>query len=297
MKTALKKIFLALFVAISICGNEIAYASPETAPSSWPLIMSTYLGGSGQEGSHEFPFFMDAVEDSRGNLIVAAITTSTDLPTIPGNYQCTTCGGIDILIAKLSPDLTSILAMVKLGGNGEDTYPEIALGNGGRIYILARTTSTNYPSTADAYSRSRRGPTDFVITAFDSLLSTIVASTYFGGYGNEDFPNMVIGTDGDIYVSGHVDANRVPTTPGAFRTTFAGGGSDCFVSRFSPNLDTLKASTLIGGRYFETSGDIDLFPNGDVVIGLGTDSDNYPTTAGAYATALHGQVIPGENVD
>jgi hypothetical protein len=56
----------------------------------------------------------------------------------------------------------------------------------------------------------------------------------------------------------------------------------------------LKASTLIGGRYEDRTGEMELLSNGDVVIGVSTESDNYPTTPGAYNTSYHGTPAPGE---
>lgn len=290
-----KTFLAALLLAVSSFADRMVKTTHNSNPPGWPLIMSTYLGGSGEDGSHEFPYYMDAIEDANGNLYIAAITTSTDLPTVPGSYQCSTCGGLDIMVAKLSPDLTSILAMARIGGSGEDTDPRIALGVDGRVYLLARTASANYPTTVNAYRRSRRGSSDFVITAFDSGLSTVVASTYFGGYGIEYAPSLATNDLGDVYISGHVDANGVTTTAGAAQPDFGGGANDCFVSGFSPNLDALKASTLLGGKYSEEAGGIALFSNGDIVVGLGTHSDNFPTTEGAYDTSFHG--TPGECVE
>jgi hypothetical protein len=283
-----------LTLATAVFGGATSERIAKISPLNWPLLMSTYIGGSGQEGSVQYTGLLDATTDVHGNVIIVTMTTSMDLPEVPGGYQCGSCAGTDLMIVKLSPDLTTLLAAVKLGGNGLDDFAKVTVAGDGRIYIAAQTTSSDFPTTPGAYSRTLRGTQDVVVSVFDSSLTTLVASTYFGGSGWELWPDIDVSPEGDVFIVGLVDGYGVPTTAGAFQRSYAGGSVDCFVARFSRNLDTLKASTMVGGRYEDRSSDIHVCSNGDIVFGVTTESDNYPTTPGAYNSSYHGAPAPGQ---
>ena len=63
---------------------------------------------------------------------------------------------------------------------------------------------------------------------------------------------------------------------------------DGFISRLDPNLQTLTHSTFLGGDGTENLNSMELDENGDIFVEGNTDSNDYPTTAGAYQVALAG---------
>ncbi|MCO6450242.1 MAG: thrombospondin type 3 repeat-containing protein [Caldilineales bacterium] len=119
---------------------------------------------------------------------------------------------------------------------------------------------------------------------------TIDFSTFLGG-GSIDF-GMAIDTDsdGNIYVCGATDSSAFPTTDGAFDESH-NGGRDAFITKYDAS-GNLLASTLVGGS---SGGDpegcfamvVDA-GTGDVYFAGGTNSPDFPATAGAYDTSHNG---------
>ena len=92
---------------------------------------------------------------------------------------------------------------------------------------------------------------------------------------------------GNAYVTGYTASTDFPTTPGAFQTTY-GGNQDAFVTKLNPTGTALVYSTYLGG----TSGDyglgIAVDTAGNAYVTGGTESTDFPTTAGAYQTTYGG---------
>ena len=81
------------------------------------LTASTFLGGSGRDGRLEVPVAVDA----DGNVFVAGRTSSLDIPYTIGAYDTVYNGGAnDVIVAKLSADLSTLLACTYVGGSGDD---------------------------------------------------------------------------------------------------------------------------------------------------------------------------------
>ncbi len=103
---------------------------------------------------------------------------------------------------------------------------------------------------------------------------------------------------GNIYITGGAFSAQFPTTPGAYDTTFATGGTslgadgpaDVFVMKFTPQ-GQLIWSTLIGGPNYDRAYAIEIASDGSVVV-AGRAGDQFPTTAGAVQTVFAGDTQP-----
>jgi hypothetical protein len=103
---ALKRIALAMLVATA------ARATPAQADPM--LAYATYLGGTDDDGDVLDNALVDVAVDAAGNVYLAANTRSVDFPGGQGVYY----GGIDIVVAKLSPSGT-LLYTKRLGGRAD----------------------------------------------------------------------------------------------------------------------------------------------------------------------------------
>ncbi|ACB75106.1 SBBP repeat-containing protein [Opitutus terrae] len=199
-------------------------------PTGTALEYASYLGGSGVEyGNH-------VALDSAGNLWLTGETSSDDFPTTEHAYSRTPRGGSDVFFARLDPRSGALLYASLLGGSKPDRNPALAVDSAGRLVLVGRTESADFPTTADAPFRILQGPTDLFVALFDPATNSLRSSTLLGGSGHE-VPGPVVIANGAVYLAGNTTSVDFPVTPGAGDTTYQGGksewGGDAFVARFA----------------------------------------------------------------
>ncbi len=113
------------------------------------------------------------------------------------------------------------------------------------------------------------------------------ASTYLGGNGHEFCEAIVLDEDGNIYVAGNTRSLDFPTTTGAYNRD-PKGKSDVFIAKFDNDLETLLASSLIGGDEDECAYTMLFDRRGYVYVAGYTSSKNFPTTDRAYDESFNG---------
>ncbi|MFX0090166.1 MAG: SBBP repeat-containing protein, partial [Candidatus Hodarchaeota archaeon] len=179
-----------------------------------------------------------------------------------------------------------------LGGNIFDSAAGIAVDASGAAYIAGNTWSSNFPTTSEAYSTTLSGflNSDAFISKLSPDGSTLEYSTFFGGSDWDAASGIAVDTMGAIYVTGMTDSSDFPTTPNAYDTTHNGfsGTRDAFISKLSPDGSTLKYSTYLGGRHWDTTSGIAVDASGAVYVAGDTDSADFPTTPNAYAAIYSG---------
>ena len=112
-------------------------------------------------------------------------------------------------------------------------------------------------------------------------------STFLGG-GDYDWGNAIaVDSEGNTYVTGWTESTNFPTMPGAFDTTFNGGGAfseDAFVSKVNAAGSALVYSTFLGGRRSDYGYGIAVDSQGNAYVTGLTGSTDFPTTRRAYDT-------------
>jgi hypothetical protein len=255
-----------------------------------PLISSTCLGGSGEDGNFEVPMIMDG----EGNIYVTSRTNSTDFPTITGAYSDTSSGGNDIFVSKFDNDLTTLLASTYIGGSGDEgLWPGVsmALGANGDVYISARTNSSDFPVTPGAYNENPNGGEDVIVARLSNDLSELLASTYLGGSARDRCHAMTADERGNVYVTGNTTSHDFPFTPGVYDSTKSSGGyfgTDIFVSIFDSTLSSLTASSFLGGSSDDYTEEIALDSDANIFLTGWISSTDFPWTPGAYDTTYNG---------
>jgi len=121
----------------------------QSGPAS--IVFSTYLGGSGTD------YASGIAVDGAGNAYIAGQTTSVDFPTTANALQPTLGGYGNAFVTELSADGSQLLYSSYLGGSSSsgDAAFALAVGSGGHplgpvIYLTGVTSSTNFPTTANA---------------------------------------------------------------------------------------------------------------------------------------------------
>jgi hypothetical protein len=123
--------------------------------------------------------------------------------------------------------------------------------------------------------------------------SSVVAGRLFGGNGVDFSEGLSVDSQGRVVTGGGTDSTNLPTTPGAFQTSYGGGSYDGLIVAFSANLETVLLATYVGG-----GGDFDSMRgsafdelNSAVVTFGQADSSDFPTSGNAHQRTSTG---PGD---
>ena len=247
---------------------------------------ATYLGGSQQERN-----VYGMALDRQGQIVVTTATRSSDAPTTPGSFQSNFGGGpSDMLVAKLTGDLTKIIWCTYVGGAGDD-FPRggLALDVQDRVCVVGTSTSHNFPVTPHAFQTRLNGPRDSAAVMLDANGSALVFGTLLGGSGEDDaMVGVRLDEAGHLHVAGHTRSLDFPTTPDAPQRSSAGGW-DCYLAELSADAGQLLFATYLGGRGDDFAEHRPwLAADGSLLLTGACGSVDFPTTGGAFARELHG---------
>jgi hypothetical protein len=232
----------------------VAILSPDGAA----LVFSTYWGGVGDDN-----FYGLALDPSR-NIYLAGWSGDrqgsviNDFP-IRNALQAQPAGGEDAVIVKLSPDGTNVLYSTFFGGSeehssGRELAYAIAADADGFAYIVGTTTSYDLP-VMNAYQPSLTGDISVAGTPYSDLFyaritpdgSGLVYSSYFGSYQTEEYPDLALGSQGELWLGGKAGiTSEGLATPGAFQTSMPQYSHAGFLARFNATNGMLEAATYLG---------------------------------------------------
>ncbi len=242
-----------------------------------PVLASTFLGGSGSPFD-EVAFAITF--DSQGNVYVAGATFSSNFPGIgAGSAQSTLRGLSDAFIAKLNPDLSSILAATFLGGNdnnGEQAF-SITLDSTGNVYVAGVTTASDFPGIGSGSAdKTFAGEDEGFVAKLNSDLSSLLASTYLGGSSNDLATAITLDNQGNVYVTGNTHSSNFPGIgAGSADSTFA-GADESYVVELNSGLSSILAATFLGGSGEDLAFAIIIDSAGNVYVAGGTTSSDFP---------------------
>jgi len=185
-----------------------------------------------------------------------------------------------------------LIASTFIGGSSNEVAYDIVLDYLGNVLVTGFTYSSDFPCSANAYDSLKTGFRDVFISKFDPLLTTLLGSTYIGGEGDVGYSEIgrciSFDQNNNILISGQTGSSTFPTTPGVFDQTI-NGVNDVFISIFNSEIDSLLASTFIGGSSNEDCYSITVNEFGEIYITGTTRSVDFPVTPGAYDVSLNGQ--------
>jgi hypothetical protein len=182
---------------------------------------------------------------------------------------------------------------VGLGGSLQDEARALAFDVTGAVTVGGRTLSSDFPWTPGAYDTTFNSQSTSIYDAFVTRLSPsgggLLYSTFLGGLGPDVANALALDTTGAATVAGSTQS-LLPTTPGAYDTTFNGAPSDfdAFVARLSPAGTALFYSTYLGGSMGDGARSVALDATGAATVAGETVSPGFPTTPGAYDTSQNG---------
>ena len=192
-------------------------------PKGSALVYSTFLGGSDVDGAAGIAI------DGAGNAYVTGATASTDFP-VAGALQASYGGGLlDGFATKLGPTGATLVYSTYLGGSAEDRAYRVAVDAAGRAHLTGLTASGNFPVRNAIQGQLNGEGFDAFVTSIEPTGSSLAASTYLGGRGDDAGVSVAVGASGTIIVVGETSSTDFPAM-GAVQGTNA-GGFDAFVVR------------------------------------------------------------------
>ena len=177
---------------------------------------------------------------------------------------------VDPYDASRSLTIDPVLSFASYSGSSGNNFGFTATYDGdGHLYGAGIVFAPGYPVTLGVLDDTYNGPSgsspasiDVGVSKWSTDGSSLVWSTYIGGFRNEAPHSMVVNDDDELYIFGHTGSNDFPTTPGCLDAGFDGGpdlqytvgygfsqpfGTDMFVTHLSADATALIGSTYIGG--------------------------------------------------
>jgi len=252
------------------------------------LVFSTFWGGN-------FTTSANAVAvDNNNHIYVGGFTEASVFPTTAGVYQTAAGGGFDGFVTKFNWNSgTSTLSTVYstyLGGMYDDSVIGLVIDGAGDAYLTGYTASPNFP-VPNAVQSTLGGNYDAFATELNPTGTGILFSTYLGGSGYDQAQGIVLGSGGNIFVTGYTASTNFPTSNAVQSVCGCNSSTyDAFVTGLNWNGTALTFlySTYLGGSSTDAGYGIAVDSSQNVYVTGYTKSTDFPTTNNAYQTVYGG---------
>ena len=118
---------------------------------------------------------------------------------------------------------------------------------------------------------------------------TLIAATYSGSTGASNYGHCAAYDDfGNIYTGARNFGPSYAVTPGAFQSSFGGGGTDISVSKLNPDGSAQIWASYLGGNDGENPHSLIANSAGELIVLGSSNSSDFPITSGAYDATLDG---------
>ncbi len=251
-----------ILALLAVVASPPALGSSVRAADAGPtfIYQTNYDGGPFDTGGN------DEVVDGAGNAyILEGIYDSIDRN--------------DVLVLKLSPT-GAVLFTTYLRGGAIDYGTGLALDGSGGLWVAGYTDSTDFPvvNAAQPVKDARRSG---FIARLSTLNGAILYSSFFGGNGADQINDLVIGPNGDIYLTGQTNSTDLPVV-NPLQTS--AGDRDAFVVRLSPDARTVLYGTYLGGSNYDEGNGIALDAAGNIYVAGDTQANDFPTVNAVQST-------------
>ncbi len=246
------------------------------------LLASTYLGGTDNE------WRVSIVADKNSDVFICGETASPDFPTSAKSYNEKLNVMKDIFISRFDKNLSKLKASTYFGGSDLDEALGMRLSEKGSVYITGYTQSKDFPTTEGVYKRQwSGGDRDAFAAVFNNNLKKLTASTFFGGSARDMSKDLIVDSNGNIYVTG---ITKSPDFPGVKikSGSTADKGYNSFLAKFSHNLKDLSVSSVFGGDRDDKAHCLLSDNEGNIFVAGDTSSKNFPVTNKVYGSTYGG---------
>jgi Bacterial Ig-like domain (group 3) len=245
------------------------------------LLYATYAGGIHDDVA------IDMTLDVNGNAYVVGTAASEDFPVTGNALQSRRSNlGYDAAILKFDAS-GNLLYSTFLGGTNDEAANSVVVNPDGSVYVGGWTRSGDFPLTSGAYQKTYGGGMDAFLAKISNDGSQLLYSTFLGGAGDEQIQNLLLNTDGSLWIGG--DASAVGLTPSAnaAQKTPAGNDNMFFAKAQFAQTGALQLPylTFLGGPSTGQEASalgMAVDSSGNLDVGGISFSGNFPVTSNAY---------------
>jgi uncharacterized protein (TIGR03437 family) len=210
----------------------------------------------------------------------------------------------EAVVMKLDPSGKIVLFTI-LSGKGSDAATSLAVDAAGNIYVAGSTSSPDFP----LHNAFQSTPGPGFVTKLSADGSQLLYSTYFP----EAINALAVDSAGAVYLAGTTYLTSFPVTPGlpAGPVSFSPVAmtSGAFLTKISADGARIVYSALFSGSSVDCGGGSSCFTGGRNTTGVAvavdaageaylagnTNTDDLPTTAGAFLTKGPGAFVAKVN--
>jgi len=154
------------------------------------------------------------------------------------------------------------------------------------VYQTAPHDISNRKEIAAGWRTNGKDELQFALGDYDGTqilyLDPLLFSTFLGSSADEIGTQIALDEDGSIYIAGQATSQNYPTTTGVLDSTFNGSFWDVVVTKLNANASALQFSTFLGGNSSDSCRALAVDAEGAIYLTGATQSNNFPTTLGAY---------------
>jgi len=241
------------------------------------IVYAGFIGGSQRENGYSI-----AVDGSGYAYVTGETRSTADFPATVGPDLSHNGGPYngDAFIAKVKADGSGLVYAGFIGGSGEDYGYGVAVDDSGNAYITGYTESSDFPVTPGVYDPSYNGGGDAFAVKVNTAGTALSYATYIGDVVNssnvDTGQDIAVDSSGNAYVLSDLSFGPY-------------GGTDTSVVKLNTTASALSYVEYIGGSAGDDSGrSIAVDGSGNAYVTGYTESNNFPTTIGAYDTSYNG---------
>jgi CHU_C Type IX secretion signal domain len=226
------------------------------------LLSSTFLGGSDNDGIHDYralsiknygdEFRGEVVTDTDDNIYITSVSKSGNFPQKDAFQPKKSV--YDAIVCKLNADLSTLLFSSFIGGSDYDAGYGIRVDTKGAIFVCGTTISKDILPNVSGLNKAYLGESDAFVIKIENNRPT--AATYLGTSKSEIGSLMDLDLTGNVYIFG-LSSGTYAVSAAAYQNPKSGQ----FIQTLNNSLSTSIFSTVIGSG----SGGVDLVPTAFMV--------------------------------
>ncbi len=174
-----------------------------------------------------------------------------------------------------------------LGGLEDERGFGVRVDQSGEPYTIAKTQSTNYPTTTGAFDNSISGAADVCVSKITADGTALMFSTFLGGTDNDEGYGLELSPNGTVWVTGYTTSSDFPTSANGF-DIIHNGSQDIFLTQLDSTCSNIIFSSFLGGNSQEFGRAMAIDTENNVYLTGMTFSQNFPVTAGVIDGSLAG---------